>query len=147
VFKVFLFLSELSLFLLLQVWTVLELHLNNMEWKMLIWGYFSRWNSTGSRTWWHTPLIPALGRQRQVDFWVRGQPDLQSEFQDSQGYTEKPCLEKTNKQKHKNKQTKIPQVIFLPVISLIQPNLSGIQSFHVVCSRFFFLNGIWLFCV
>jgi hypothetical protein len=27
---------------------------------------------------------------------------LQSEFQDSQGYTEKPCLEKQNK----NKQTK-----------------------------------------
>jgi hypothetical protein len=38
-------------------------------------------------------LIPALGRQRQ-DFWVRGQPGLQSEFQDSQGYTEKPCLKK-----------------------------------------------------
>jgi hypothetical protein len=32
-----------------------------------------------------------------VDFWVRGQPGLQSEFQDSQGYTEKPCLEKNNK--------------------------------------------------
>jgi hypothetical protein len=28
----------------------------------------------------------------QEDFWVRGQPGLQSEFQDSQGYTEKPCL-------------------------------------------------------
>jgi hypothetical protein len=27
-----------------------------------------------------------------VDFWVRGQPGLQREFQDSQGYTEKPCL-------------------------------------------------------
>jgi hypothetical protein len=34
----------------------------------------------------------ALGRQRQADFWVRGQPGLQSEFQDSQGYIEKPCL-------------------------------------------------------
>jgi hypothetical protein len=44
-----------------------------------------------------TSLIPALGRQRQADFWVRGQPGLQSEFRDSQGYTEKPCL--------KNKQT------------------------------------------
>jgi hypothetical protein len=27
--------------------------------------------------------IPALGRQRQADFWVWGQPGLQSEFQDS----------------------------------------------------------------
>ena len=56
------------------------------------------------RVWWHTPLIPALGRQRQVDFWVRGQPGLQSEFQDSQSYKEKPCLEKTkNKTKQKKK--------------------------------------------
>jgi hypothetical protein len=31
-----------------------------------------------------------------VDFWVQGQPGLQSEFQDSQGYTEKPCLGKNN---------------------------------------------------
>jgi hypothetical protein len=34
-------------------------------------------------------LIPALRRQR-------GQPGLQSEFQDSQGYIEKPGLEKQN---------------------------------------------------
>jgi hypothetical protein len=34
---------------------------------------------------------------------VRGQPGLQSEFQDSQGYTEKPCLRKT---KQKTKQDK-----------------------------------------
>jgi hypothetical protein len=47
------------------------------------------------------PLIPALGRQRQVNFWVRGQPGLQSEFQDSQGYTEKPCLKKTKTNKKK----------------------------------------------
>jgi hypothetical protein len=51
------------------------------------------------RAWWRTPLIPALGRQRQADFWVRGQPGLQSEFQDSQGYTEKPYLEKPKKKK------------------------------------------------
>jgi hypothetical protein len=43
-----------------------------------------------SRALWLTPLIPAFGRLRQADFWVRGQPGLQSEFQDSQ----KPCLEK-----------------------------------------------------
>jgi hypothetical protein len=57
----------------------------------------------GSQAWWRTPLIPALGRQRQVDFWVWGQPGLQSEFQDSQGYTEKPCLEKPKKKKKKRK--------------------------------------------
>jgi hypothetical protein len=39
--------------------------------------------------------------QRQADFWVRGQTGLQSELQDSQGYTEKPCLEKQNKTKKK----------------------------------------------
>ena len=44
------------------------------------------------------PLIPALGRQRQVDFWDWGQPCLQSEFQDNQGYTEKTCLKNKTKQ-------------------------------------------------
>jgi hypothetical protein len=55
-----------------------------------------------SRALLHIPLIPSLGRQRQADFWVRGQPGLQSEFQDSQGYTEKPCLEKTKQNKTQN---------------------------------------------
>ena len=31
--------------------------------------------------------------------WVPGQPGLQSELQDSQGYTEKPYLEKPKKEK------------------------------------------------
>jgi hypothetical protein len=45
------------------------------------------------------PLIPALGRQRQADFLVQGQPGLQSEFQDRQGYTEKPCLKQIKKER------------------------------------------------
>jgi hypothetical protein len=45
------------------------------------------WKSTSAGWWWLVPLIPALRRQRQVDFWVWGQPGLQTEFQDSQGYT------------------------------------------------------------
>jgi hypothetical protein len=61
-------------------------------------------NLSSSRAWWCTPLIPALGRQRQVDFWVWGQPGLQSEFQDSQGYTEKPCLKKQTNKAKTNKQ-------------------------------------------
>jgi hypothetical protein len=56
-------------------------------------------------------LIPELGRQRQADFWVQDQPGLQSEFQDSQGYKEKPCLEKqktnkTNEQTNKKQKSK-----------------------------------------
>jgi hypothetical protein len=61
-------------------------------------------NKNKNKNHWHTPLIPALGRQRQVDFWVQSQPGLQSEFQNSQDYTEKPCLKKTNKNKQTNKQ-------------------------------------------
>ena len=34
------------------------------------------------------------GEAEAGDFWVQGQPDLQSEFQDSQGYREKYCLKK-----------------------------------------------------
>ena len=38
----------------------------------------------------------------------RGQPGLQSEFQDNQGYIEKPCLEKTKtKQTNKQQQQKM----------------------------------------
>jgi hypothetical protein len=47
-------------------------------------------------------LIPALRKQRQADLPVQGQPGLLCGFQDSQGYTEKPCLEKQTKQ-NKNK--------------------------------------------
>jgi hypothetical protein len=50
-----------------------------------------------SGQWWHTPLSQHLGgRGRQIS-------GIQSEFQDSQGYTEKPCLEKP-KQKTKQQQ-------------------------------------------
>ena len=64
------------------------------------------------------PLIPALGRQREEDFWVWGQPGQQSKFQDRYGYTENPCLkkqkqkqkqeQKTKKNKNKNKNQGFP---------------------------------------
>jgi hypothetical protein len=38
------------------------------------------------------------GRGRRISEFG-GQPVLQSEFQDSRGYTEKSCLENTNKEK------------------------------------------------
>ena len=37
-------------------------------------------------------------------FRVQGQPGLQSEFQESQGYKEKPCLEKHQKPNQNKKQ-------------------------------------------
>jgi len=59
--------------------------------------------------WWPTPLIPALWRQRQADFWVQGQPGLQRD--DSQGYREKPCLEKPKKKKKKKKKSYFPNML------------------------------------
>ena len=39
--------------------------------------------------------------------WIQGQPGLHSEFQDSQGYTEKHCLKNKNKTKQKDGTMKI----------------------------------------
>ena len=41
-----------------------------------------------------------------TDFWVQDQPGLHSEFQDNQGYTEKPCLKKKKKKKRKKEKKK-----------------------------------------
>jgi hypothetical protein len=79
------------------------------------------------------PLIPALGRQRQADFWVRGQPGLQIEFQDSQDYTEKPCLEKPKKQ-NKKKQKKTPKKD-TSIIFVTQ------QNYSLHCNFIFILTG------
>ena len=70
--------------------------------EIVEWRVGSVVKNTPSRAWWRTPLIPALGRQRQADRQIsefEAKPGLQSEFQNSQGYEEKPCLEKQNKTK------------------------------------------------
>jgi hypothetical protein len=38
-------------------------------------------------------------QEAETGLWVWGQSGLQSEFQDSQGYTEKPCLKKQKEKK------------------------------------------------
>jgi hypothetical protein len=75
----------------------------SLTWPLSWWVMYIKKKGHSAGQWWHMPLILALGRQRQVDFWVWGQPGLQSEFQESQGYTEKLCL-KIQKTKNKTKQ-------------------------------------------
>lgn len=55
-------------------------------------------------------VILAPSRQRQVDCWVQGQPGLHRKLQDSQGYIEKPCLEKP---KRKFKRTFVAPLAFI----------------------------------
>jgi hypothetical protein len=83
---------------------ILQYFILNFYWIYLF--YVVMCHTAGQ--WWRIPLIPALRRQRQADFWVRGQPGLQSEFQDSQGYTEKTLSRKRTKQ-NKTKQNKTKQ--------------------------------------
>jgi hypothetical protein len=86
------------------------------------------------------PLIPAHGRQRQADFLLLVQPVLQSEFQDSQSYSEKPCLEKTNKQTNKTKKKKKKkeknsyfQAFFYNGIDAIHPVHRFKLYLHLIC--------------
>jgi hypothetical protein len=46
-------------------------------------------------------LTPALRRQRQADLCEFKVSPVKKLFQDSQGYTETPCLKQTNKQKNR----------------------------------------------
>jgi hypothetical protein len=98
-----------------------------------VWNWGFKKKKKKSWAWWRTPLIPALGRQRQADFWVRGQPGLQSKLQDSQGYTEKPCLKK------KKKNILITHHWFLPL-----KNIQFIQSrqTHSFMGNWIFLSRL-----
>jgi hypothetical protein len=83
--------------------------------------------------WWHMPLIPPLRRQRQADFRVRGQPGQQNEVQDSQGYTEKPCLEKkpkNQKTKTKTKTKKTPKNSKNKIITTKKPKYLNISLLY-----------------
>ena len=78
---------------------------------------------------------PSTREAEAGDFWVRGQPGLQSEFQDSQDYTEKPCLKKTKNKKQKNKKQKTNKKTNKTkqrTLTALPEVLSSIPSNHMV---------------
>jgi hypothetical protein len=54
---------------------------------------------------------PSTREAEASGFLSEGQPGLQSEFQDSHGYTEKPCLKKTPPQKKKEPEAQMFQTL------------------------------------
>ena len=51
-----------------------------------------------SWAWWRMPLVPTLGKQKQVDLCeLEASLVYKSKFQDRQSYTENPCLKKPTK--------------------------------------------------
>ena len=70
--------------------------------RAVLYGHLPLSNSSiMSQVKWHTPLTSVLGRQRQTggSLCVQCQPGLHSEFQDRQGYVERPCLKQQQQQK------------------------------------------------
>ena len=87
------------------------------------------------------PSTWSVGK-RQTDLWVQDQPGLQNKFQDSQGYTEKPCLEKPKSNqltKHTTKKQtqKLQQKI---QTNKEKPTSSPGQERWIKESPFFFLS-------
>jgi hypothetical protein len=75
---------------------------------------------------------PSIREAEAGGFLSSRQPGVQSECQDSQGYTEKPCLEKPKKKKKKKKSTR--------------PKRSKERSFVFCCSYYLFVFIVYV-CV
>jgi len=69
----------------------LELWENSTLWKNKLLFY----ETNIGWMWWFTCSFPTLGRQRQADLWVQGQPGLPSELQDSWTTQRNPVFEKS----------------------------------------------------
>jgi hypothetical protein len=80
------------------------------------------------------PLVQVLRGQRQVDLWVRGQPGLENEYQDSQGYTEKPCLEKPNQTNGVGEKTKFRLLLEVLLLQIYHGILESVFLLHLSIS-------------
>jgi hypothetical protein len=58
--------------------------------------------------WWCTPLITALGSQREAELLSSGLA-WSTEYQESQGYTEKPCLKRIDDVKQQERWEDCPR--------------------------------------
>jgi hypothetical protein len=76
--------------------------------------------------WWCMPLIPALGRQRQADFFVRGQPDLQSWVPGQPGLHRETLSQKNQN----NKRIYMWNVVYFGGVSIIGINGTPQYSAH-----------------
>jgi hypothetical protein len=78
-----------------------------------------------------------------VDFRVQGQPGLQSEFQDSQGYTEKPCLEKQKRKKKEMFKITLPRHFTTPApVSSATP---CVCAQHLMCMNLCVSYSFWIY--
>ena len=78
--------------------------------------------------WWRTPLIPALGRQRQVDLYEFEASLVYRVIPNSQCYTEKPCL-----RKQRNRAGEMAQP--LRALTALPEVLSSNPSNHMVAHK------------
>ena len=83
-----------------------------------------------AKWWWPIPLTPALGRQRQKDLQVQGQPGLESEFQDSQQETNKQTNKKPQQNHNKTKGTQP----FSHIINTRRVEEEGAHAFIILLS-------------
>jgi hypothetical protein len=63
--------------------------------------------------------------QRQADLWFPGQPGLQSQFEERQSYTEKPCLKKSKPNQNTKRSTEVSGdlAVHMRQVANVFPNL------------------------
>lgn len=91
----------------------------------------------------HTPVIPTIMRQRQMNLWVQGQLSLQIEFQDSPSYTEKPCVKS---QQNRNVHSSCYHLLFEVLICFSETSINTMSdSFSYFL--FYSVKRLFIFCI